>query len=65
MKEFTLLIAGTGLLLGGCATGSGGSIASAGDEIDYVRMQAVERAARSVGTEIIWFRLPTLRDRAS
>ena len=65
MKELTLLIAGTGLLLGGCATRSAGPMSSAGDEIDYARMQAIERAARSVGTEIIWFRLPTRRDSAS
>lgn len=45
-------------LLAGCATSPA---TTATEEVDYVKVAQIERAARYFGTQVIWVNFPTKR----
>jgi hypothetical protein len=57
-----MLVGGTAVMLGGCATGPA---TTAQSEVDYVKVAQIERAARVFGTQVIWVNYPTKRSDAA
>lgn len=61
MRSITALLAAAGaaaVLATGCASTS---TTPAIHEVDYERVARIERAARTMGTQIIWVNYPTKR----
>jgi hypothetical protein len=57
-----IVVGGTAVLLGGCASAPA---TTAQTEIDYVKVAQIERAARVFGTQVIWVNYPTKRSDAA
>ena len=51
-------------IAGGCVLASCASTPAADSDVDYARVTKIERAAKSLGTQVVWINYPRKNDSA-